>query len=79
MSTKRRPYCCDVVMSPGAVDDDMFSSTFPTRRIRQLDIWHSWLSNKNSTFHIHGLLQGCNNPSALAMELLQSCTRPSIW
>ena len=28
--------------------------------------------------HIDGLVQGCDNSSALAMELLQSCTKPSI-
>ena len=28
--------------------------------------------------HIDGLLQDCSNSSALAMELLQSCTKPSI-
>ena len=28
--------------------------------------------------HIHGLVLDCSNSSALAMELLQSCTKPSI-
>ena len=28
---------------------------------------------------IDGLVQDCSNSSALAMELLQSCTMPSIW
>ena len=28
--------------------------------------------------HIDGLVQDCSNPSALAMELLQSCTKPLI-
>ena len=28
--------------------------------------------------HIDGLVQDCGNPSVLAMELLQSCTKPSI-
>ena len=28
--------------------------------------------------HIYGLVQDCSNSSALAMELLQSCTKPSI-
>ena len=28
-------------------------------------------------FHIDGLVQDCSNSSALAMELLQSCTKPS--
>ena len=28
--------------------------------------------------HIDGLVQDCSNSSALAVELLQSCTKPSI-
>ena len=28
--------------------------------------------------YIHGLVQDCSNSSALAMELLQSCAKPSI-
>ena len=31
------------------------------------------------TLHINGLVQDCSNSSALAMELLQSCTKPSTW
>ena len=30
-----------------------------------------------SCYHIDGLVQDCRNSSALAMELLQSCTKPS--
>ena len=29
--------------------------------------------------YINGLVQDCSNSSALAMELLQSCTKPSIY
>ena len=29
--------------------------------------------------YLDGLVQDCRNSSALAMELLQSCTKPSIW
>ena len=29
--------------------------------------------------HVDALVQDCNNSSALAMELLQSCTKPSMW
>ena len=29
--------------------------------------------------HIDGLAQDCSNSSAIAMELLQSCTKPAIW
>ena len=28
--------------------------------------------------HIDGLAQDCNNSSVLAMELLQSCAKPSL-
>ena len=29
--------------------------------------------------YIDGLVQDCNNSSALALELLQSCTKPLIF
>ena len=29
--------------------------------------------------HIEGLAQDCSISSALAMDLQQSCTKPSIW
>ena len=29
--------------------------------------------------HINGSVQDCSNSSVLAMALLQSCTKPSIW
>ena len=29
--------------------------------------------------HIDGQVQACSNSSALVMELLQSCTHPSLW
>ena len=32
-----------------------------------------------SKYDIDGLEQDCSNSSALAMELLQSCTKPLIW
>ena len=32
-----------------------------------------------SNAYIDGLVRDCSNPNALAMELLQSCTKPSIW
>ena len=31
------------------------------------------------TLHIQGLAQDCSNSSALAMELLQSCAKPSTY
>ena len=31
------------------------------------------------TMYIDGLVQDCSNSSALAMELLQSCTKHSVY
>ena len=36
------------------------------------------ISNFGMEDHIDSLLQGCSNSNALAMELLQSCTKPSM-
>ena len=35
--------------------------------------------NHNMILRIDGLEQDCSNSSALTMELLQFCTKPSIW
>ena len=37
---------------------------------------HPYLTNKP---YIDGLMQDCSISSALAMEILQSCTKPSIF
>ena len=37
-----------------------------------------WNSTESDTLDIEGLAQDCSNSSALAMELLQSCAKPSI-
>ena len=43
-------------------------------------VWSlSWIIKLTDSSHIDGLVQDCSNSSALAMELLQSCTKPSIW
>ena len=39
----------------------------------------NWDSFKKMFKHINGLVQDCSNSSALAMELLQSCTKPWIY
>ena len=41
--------------------------------IRQVTMYTAWHWE-----YIDGLVQDCSNSSALAMELLQSCTKPSI-
>ena len=43
-------------------------------------IWYRGLCNIGypSEAHLGGLVQDCSTSSALAMELLQSCTQPSI-
>ena len=33
----------------------------------------------NADGHFNGLVQDCSNSIANALELLQSCTKPSIW
>ena len=40
--------------------------------------WSIFASPKNMALGIDGLVQDCSNSSVLAMELLQSCTKPSI-
>ena len=35
-----------------------------------------YLSHCSAVRNIDGLVQDCSNSSALAMELLQSCTKP---
>ena len=39
----------------------------------------SRIQNKAWPHHIDGSVQDCSNSSALAMELLQSCTKPSMY
>ena len=34
---------------------------------------------RSEQVHIEGLAQDCSNSSVLAVELLQSCTKPSIY
>ena len=40
--------------------------------------WRSYFELIKDRLYINGLVQDCSNSSALAMELLQSCTNPSI-
>ena len=40
--------------------------------------FYNWLCLEWPSSNIDGLVQDCNNSSALAMVLLQSCTKPSI-
>ena len=39
----------------------------------------NWLRYLTNLHYINGLVQDCSNSSALAMELLQSCTKPLIY
>ena len=36
-------------------------------------------TRQNNLTHFDGLVQDCSNSTANALELLQSCTKPSIW
>ena len=37
-----------------------------------------WTQGFSAYYYINGLVQDCGNSSALALELPQSCTKPSI-
>ena len=54
----------------------------------QVMAWHSLINKLLITWsndaqilwcHIDGLVQDCSNSSVLAVDLLQSCTKLSIW
>ena len=38
-----------------------------------------WYNDMVSKQHIDSLVQDCSNSSALTMEILQSCSKPSLW
>ena len=41
---------------------------------------NQWCPYHNMAYHyVDGLVQDCSNSSANALELLQSCTKPSMW
>ena len=46
---------------------------------RRLLLWQPPMNSSSLVPHIDGLAQDCSNSSALAMELLQSCAKPSIY
>ena len=60
---------------------------FVTERLRQLCLGLKCLKPDKRFYgyvcdmiwHIDRLVQDCSNSSALAMESLQTCTKPSIW
>ena len=55
------------LIGPWESEEPMSSVQLMARRL--LFRWH----------HIDGLVQHCSNSSALAMELLQSCAKPSLY
>ena len=44
----------------------------------KITLWDLYIFWETLDPDIDGLVQDCSNSSALAMELLQSCTKPSI-
>ena len=48
----------------------------PRWAIGSLNILHT--DCENGLYHIDGLVQDCSVTSALAMEIMQSCIKPSI-
>ena len=49
------------------------------RRYRNSDESANQLAQVCTIIHINGLVQDCSNSIANALELLQSCTKPSIY
>ena len=45
----------------------------------KLAIWGGFLGAGSKLVHINGLVQDCSISSTLAMEIMQSCTKPSIY
>ena len=63
------------------VDDCYDDTTCATHRLHDgtLPSVHVFHARSNRTLYIDGLVHVCSNSSALAMELLQFCTKPSIY
>ena len=53
------------------------TGTGPVRQWSVQEV-HWWQRNVRK-FHITGFVQDCSNSIAKALELLQSCTKPSMW
>ena len=47
--------------------------------IYRLQITRQFVPTSICSVYINGLVYDCSNSSALAMDLLQSCTKPSIY
>ena len=77
-------YCCHQEIHIGLcyqalslekmVDIFTESHTFP-----YCQLYHHWGHQNVSLSHIDGLANDCSNSRALAVELLQSCTKPPIY
>ena len=54
---------------------------FLTKRLFQVNFWNDFQTcqTMNGKEHFDGLVQDCSNSIANALELLQFCTKPSIW
>ena len=72
------------------VSNDTWQNLIPlVQRVSSgISLVESWKFDSCLTFTTHvlhmkycinGLAQDCSNSSALALELLQSCTKPSVW
>ena len=54
------------------------SQVHATNRESNTPYWNYFIQKYSSPQYIHGLVQGCSISIASAMEILQSCTKPSI-
>ena len=51
---------------------------WPSSYYQLKNIMNYHILSSKRVYHIDGLVQNCNNSSAWSVELLQSCTKPSI-
>ena len=70
----KSPNCKDLVRYQSSLRTGIMSLKNFTKKIG----FRLCLSNYTENY-IDGLMQDCSNSIANAMELLQSCTRPSMW
>ena len=69
----------DVIMYPYTNSIWIILVIPPHNVLKCNDSFLSFHSKMVKELDIVGLVEDCSNPIALAMELSQSCTKPSIW
>ena len=72
---QRQPFC----WKPSLFIRYLFTPVEPNRLRGWLQLPWQHIVNSHATAYIDGLVQGCSNSIANALELLQSCNEPSNY